>query len=220
MSKRYLVLGLSAVLALAVAVPAIGQSSDPTATTTNVPKKFKKKVNRIKRQTNQNTEDINALQSETGDLNVRVTNLEAAGPGTPGAPGAPGTPGAPGEPGTAGPGQAFSFSLDNEDATVTGDGFTLTFEANNAGVCQNPVIDNTASVDGGYWLSDLEDASTDVFFELGTGGDSDDDFAAPDDDWFDVTAMHPGAGGRAQFQFVQKSSVDGDCIVAGSVIAS
>jgi hypothetical protein len=50
--KRYLVLGLGAVLALAVAVPAFGGSSDPSATTSASAKKTAKKALKKAKQAN------------------------------------------------------------------------------------------------------------------------------------------------------------------------
>jgi hypothetical protein len=123
MRKRYVVLALSAVLALAVVVPAIGQSSDPTATTSISHKKLKKLAKKGIRLANQALEENDAQDTAIAAAQTTADQaLAQGGGGAPGAPGTPGAPGAPGTPGTAGVSTNFLASIDDygdPDVTFT-----------------------------------------------------------------------------------------------------
>ena len=114
MKNRYLVLGLAAVLALALSVPAVGEvsssSDDPTATTSNVPKKWKKRIRKALKRSKQARnlaqqalDAANTAQTDIDALIVRVDQLEQAGVGAQGPPGPQGPRGPQGETGPAGP---------------------------------------------------------------------------------------------------------------------
>ena len=217
MRKRYVVLGLSAVLALAVAVPAIGQSSDPTATASlslsGVNKKAKKALKKAKAANKKANQALN----ETDDLNVRVTNIEQAGGGGGGV-GPQGPPGPQGPAGPAGPagtaaGATFFRTLDGESSNVSAGGFSLTFSADNAGNCNLPELQSRNN--SWFWASDQD--ATD--FE----GDLDADAlltGLTDDDTSVVTARTNSGSARAQWEFGLSNNVDGDCFVAGTVFGT
>ena len=75
MKRRYLVLGFSLVLAVAVAVPALGQSSDPTATTAGGKKTAKKALKKAEKADQRSQQALN-VANEALD-----TAKQAAGQG-------------------------------------------------------------------------------------------------------------------------------------------
>jgi hypothetical protein len=209
MSKRYLVLGLSAVLALAVAVPAIGQSSDPTATTSASAKKTAKKALKKAKQAKKLAQQ--AL-NENDAQDTSITNIEqqlAGGGGGGGGAGAQGPPGPQGPAGPAGPagsaGASFNDNADGGDVTVTSAGFSLIFEDN----C-DVFIDSTFD---GFWLLDFGGGvnpidNTDARALVESGSEQ-----------HLVTAYQDDGSGVAQFEFVT-NDVGATCDVAGTVIGS
>jgi hypothetical protein len=91
MRKRYLVLAFSVLLALAVAVPALGEPSDPTATTSVSAKKLAKKA--LKKAKKANKRSKRALNTANEALDVAnqalVQGGGAQGPGGPPGPAGP-----------------------------------------------------------------------------------------------------------------------------------
>jgi hypothetical protein len=90
MRKRYLVLGFSLLLALVVAVPALGEPSDPTATTSASAKKLAKKA--LKKAKKADKRSKNALNVANNALDVANQALEQGGTQGPGGPPGPAGP--------------------------------------------------------------------------------------------------------------------------------
>jgi hypothetical protein len=95
MRKRYVVLGLSSLLALAVAVPAFGGASNPTATTSITAKKLAKKANK---KANDALNAANAAQDTADEALAIAQQGGEQGPAGPRGPQGPRGPAGPAGP--------------------------------------------------------------------------------------------------------------------------
>ncbi len=79
MKQRYLVLAFSIVLAVAVAVPALGQSSEPTATSAASAKKLAKKANKKAKKANKKAKQANqAANAAQGSADAAQASADEA----------------------------------------------------------------------------------------------------------------------------------------------
>jgi hypothetical protein len=208
MSKRYVVLALAAVLALAVSVPAFaGSEATTSASAKKIAKKALKKAKKAKKLAQQ------AL-NENDAQDTSITNIEqqlAAGGGGTGPAGPQGPAGPPGPAGTAA-GATFSLTLDGNSSNVSAGGFSLTFSADNAGVCDHPELQSRA--DSWFWESNQTGAVQDGDL------DADEEINVDDPETGVVTARTNSGTARAQWEFGLSNNVDGDCFVAGTVLGT
>jgi hypothetical protein len=175
--KRYVVLGLSLLLALAIAVPAYSGAAEPTATTSasakKIAKKALKKAKRAKRLAQQALDAANAAQTDIDALVVRVTELEQAppsqGPAGPAGPQGPAGPAGPA--GGQGPSpftQDLVASIDDygdPDVTLTTNhGFRWFLRCNAATNSSELVVENVSGGDD----SGIEDGTENNDFDQDT----------------------------------------------------